>query len=98
MVTRDTPNSAASDSFAGNRKPCAHRDFFEHLERASLPRIRFHDLRHTTATLAIRANIPIHVLSNMLGHKDPAMTLRRYSHVLDETRDEAAERMNSYSF
>ena len=81
-----------------NRETCVHRDFFKHLERVSLPRIRFHDLRHTAATFAIRANIPIYVVSNMLGHKDPAMTLRRYSHVLDERRDEAAGRMDYYSF
>jgi integrase len=81
-----------------NRKTRVHRGFFKHLERANLPRVRFHDLQYTAGTLAIRADIPIHAVSNMLGYKDPAVTLRRYSHVLDERRDEAAERMDSYSF
>ena len=81
-----------------NCKSCVYRDFFRHLEAASLPRIRFHDLRHTAATLAIRAGTPIHVVAKMLGHKDPAMTLRRYSHVLDEMEDTAAQRMYGYAF
>ncbi len=55
------------------------------LEEAGLPRkVRFHDLRHTAATLAIRQGVPIHAVPKMLGHSDPAMTLRRYAHVLDE--------------
>jgi integrase len=83
-----------------NRKNCVHRDFDKHLAAAELPskEVRFHDLRYTAATLAIRAGTPISVVSKMLGHKDPAMTLRRYSHVLDEMQDEAAKRMDEYGF
>ena len=47
------------------------------LARAGLPpETRFHDLRHTAATHALRAGRPIHEVSRMLGHSDPAMTLR----------------------
>jgi integrase len=56
--------------------------------------VRFHDLRHTTATLAIKQGIPVPTVSKMLGHSDPAMTLRRYAHVLDEMRDDAARAMD----
>ena len=58
------------------------------------PEVRFHDLRHTAATQAIRQGLPIHAVSKMLGHSDPAMTLRRYAHVLDEMRDDAAQAMD----
>ena len=56
--------------------------------------VRFHDLRHTAATLAIKQGIPVPTVSKMLGHSDPAMTLRRYAHVLDEMRDDAARAMD----
>jgi integrase len=65
------------------------------LKEAGLPaQIRFHDLRHTAATLAIRQGMPIHVVSKMLGHSDPSMTLRRYAHVLDDMREDAARAMD----
>ena len=65
------------------------------LKKADLPAdVRFHDLRHTAVTLAIRQAMPIPVVSKMLGHADPAMTLRRYAHVLDDMRDDAARAMD----
>ena len=45
------------------------------LEEAGLPAdVRFHDLRHTAGTLALRQGRPLHLVSKMLGHSDPAMT------------------------
>ena len=65
------------------------------LAEAGLPaEVRFHDLRRTAATLAIKQGIPVPTVSKMLGHSDPAMTLRRYAHVLDEMRDDAARAMD----
>jgi integrase len=65
------------------------------LEEAALPKnVRFHDLRHTAGTLALRQGVPLHTVSKMLGHADPAMTLRRYAHVLDDMRDDAARAMD----
>lgn len=65
------------------------------LAEAGLPaEVRYHDLRHTAATLAIKQGIPIPTVSKMLGHSDPAMTLRRYAHVLDDMRQEAAKAMD----
>jgi integrase len=52
------------------------------LAEAGLPaEVRFHDLRHTAATLAIKQGIIVPTVSKMLGHSDPAMTLRRYAHL-----------------
>lgn len=56
--------------------------------------VRFHDLRHTAGTHALRRGRPIHEVSKMLGHSDPAMTLRRYAHVLDDMRDETTRAMD----
>ena len=65
------------------------------LAEAGLPaEVRFHDLRHTAATLAIKQGIIVPTVSKMLGHSDPAMTLRRYAHVLDEMRDDTARAMD----
>jgi integrase len=83
---------------AVNRRSCVMRAFKRHLEEAGLPNIRLHDLRHTAGTLAILHGERINVVSRMLGHKDPAVTLRRYSHVLAEMEDSAAVRLDSYSF
>ena len=50
------------------------------LERAKLPQIRFHDLRHTAATMMINHGVPITVVSQILGHSKPSVTLDIYSH------------------
>ncbi|MBD0356915.1 MAG: site-specific integrase, partial [Rubrobacter sp.] len=77
------------------RRDSVMRSLRSLLKEAGLPaQIRFHDLRHTAATLAIRQGMPIHVVSKMLGHSDPAMTLRRYAHVLDDMREDAARAMD----
>jgi integrase len=61
------------------------------LEEAGLPiEVRFHGLHHTAGTLALRQGVPLHTVSRMLGHSDPAMTLGRYAHVLEDMREDAA--------
>jgi integrase len=50
----------------------------------ALPRARLHDLRHLHATTLLFAGVPVHVVAARLGHADPAVTLRIYSHVLRE--------------
>lgn len=60
------------------------------LERARLPRARFHDLRHTCATLLLTKNVNPKVVSEMLGHSSISITLDTYSHVLPNMQDSAA--------
>lgn len=72
--------------------------FKRHLREAGLPDIRFHDLRHTAATLALRAGVDVATLAQILGHSDPAITLRRYSHVLSDMQRTASEKMSGYNF
>ena len=52
------------------------------VRRSSLPRIRFHDLRHTHASLLVAAGVPIKVVSERLGHAHPGFTMNTYQHVL----------------
>ena len=63
------------------------------LKRAGLPEIRFHDLRHTCATLLLSKNVNPKVVSEMLGHASIAITLDTYSHVLPTMQESAAKAM-----
>lgn len=66
----------------------------KHLNRlqaaAGVPRTRFHDLRHTHATLLLLSNVPVHVVAQRLGD-DPATVLRTYAHLLPASQRAAAE-------
>jgi integrase len=66
------------------------RDFYPLLESAGLPRIRFHDLRHTAATLLLGQNINTKVVSEMLGHSRVGVTMDLYQHVTPTMQQEAA--------
>ena len=57
------------------------RDHYPLLAAAGLPRVRFHDLRHTLATLLLGRGVHPKVVSEMLGHTDVGITLDLYSHV-----------------
>jgi integrase len=68
-----------------------NRHFARLLERAGLPKIRFHDLRHTCATLLLSRNVNPKIVSEMLGHANIAITLDTYSHVLPDMQEKAAK-------
>ena len=59
-----------------------------------MPKMRFHDLRHTAATLLMSQGVPIKIVSEMLGHADVGITLRTYSHVLPGMQQQAADAMD----
>lgn len=61
--------------------------------KAGVPMIRFHDLRHTTASLALAAGVPMRVVSERLGHSTIAITSDLYTSVYDEIGRDAAERI-----
>ena len=58
--------------------------------RLGLPVISLHDLRHTHATLLLRAGVPVKVVSERLGHANPAFTMTVYQHVIPGMQEEAA--------
>ena len=67
------------------------RDYRKLLQAAELPRFRFHDLRHTAASLMLNHDIPVIVVSRRLGHARASITLDVYGHLLPSMQNEAAE-------
>ena len=65
--------------------------FEEAVATTDVPRIRMHDLRHTWATLALRAGVHPKVVQERLGHANIAITMDTYSHVLPDMQESAAE-------
>jgi integrase len=63
------------------------------VQAAQVPRIRFHDLRHTHATLALLAGVAPKVISERLGHRTPEFTMHQYAHLLPGMQAEAATRI-----
>jgi len=71
------------------------RHFKPLLKKAGSQDIRFHDLRHTCATLLLSKNVNPKVVSEMLGHANVTITLDTYSHVLPHMQDGAVAAMES---
>lgn len=69
-------------------------DFARVLQRGGLPKIRFHDLRHTAASLMLNHGIPVIVVSKILGHSKTSITMDIYGHLSNEMQDEAAQLMD----
>jgi integrase len=70
-----------------------YRSFRPLLQRAGLPQIRMHDLRHTCATLLLTQNVNPKKVQELLGHANIAETMDTYSHVLPNMQDEVAAEM-----
>lgn len=72
---------------------------FEQLRaQAGLPKIRFHDLRHSWATLALQANVPAKVVADTLGHANVNITLDVYSHVIPSMQESASAKVAGLIF
>lgn len=63
--------------------------------RSDVGHVRFHDLRHTAATLMMQAGVPMKIVSTRLGHATAALTLDTYSHVTPDMQREAAEAIDA---
>lgn len=77
--------------------PLCPRDLTRHFERqlvkAGLPRISFHGLRHTFATLSLQQGVDMRTTSENLGHFDPGFTLSVYSGVTARMKQEATDKI-----
>ncbi|UII57063.1 site-specific integrase [Cytobacillus spongiae] len=71
------------------------RTYARLIKQADVPAIRFHDLRHTHATLLLSQGVHAKVISERLGHSNIKTTLDIYSHVLPNMQDEAAKQINN---
>jgi integrase len=85
------PSAVGTPLWGGN----LNRAFKTLLKRAGLPHsFRFHDLRHTCATLLLRQGVNPKFVQELLGHRDVSLTLNTYSHVLPDMGDVAASAMD----
>lgn len=71
------------------------REFPPLLQKWGLPKVRFHDLRHTHATLLLQEGVHPKIVSERLGHSTIGITLDTYSHVLPSMQEEAARKLNN---
>ncbi len=60
------------------------KQFMKTLTTVDVPRITLHEVRHTHASILLREGVPVHVVSNRLGHKDASVTLNTYAHHIPE--------------
>jgi integrase len=70
------------------------RSFNELCERANVPRLRFHDLRHTCASILFAQGADARTIMDTLGHSMIGTTMNLYTHIMPVTRRQAAERMD----
>ena len=80
-----------------------HPDFFSQswqrlMRDSDRRRIRLHDLRHTHATILLKAGVPVKVVSERLGHSSPAFTITVYQHVLPGMQADAAAEFSAAVF
>jgi integrase len=85
------PNSIGGPLNPSNLR---HRSFHILLEWAGLPRMRFHDLRHSAATLLLGRGVHPKIVSEMLGHTQVSITLDVYSHVTATMHHQAVDALN----
>lgn len=78
-------------------KPFHYHTMYTHfkqiVKKIGMPEVRFHDLRHTYATLSIQNGSDIKTISESLGHSTVSFTMDRYGHVSNQMRRDNAERM-----
>ncbi|TAK14592.1 MAG: site-specific integrase [Anaerolineae bacterium] len=70
------------------------RSFRKILETPGLPKIRFHDLRHTAASMMLNIGISVAVVSRILGHSKVSITMDIYWHLIPDQLDDAGEAMD----
>jgi integrase len=81
-----------------NHNNLIRRHFYPALEKAELPKVRFHDLRHTYASLLIEQGENIKYIQSQLGHSSPTVTLNVYSHLMKSVNQESALRLENAIF
>ena len=86
-----------------NGRPIDHnklltRQFYPALKKAEIQRVRFHDLRHTYASLLIEQGENIKYIQSQLGHSSPTVTLNVYAHLMKPVNQAAARRFENALF
>lgn len=86
VCTRDSGEPLNTSSFS--------HAFGDFIKRRDIPHVRFHDLRHTNATLMLLSGTAPKVASSRLGHSTISITMDLYSHVLKDMNKDAADKLN----
>ena len=77
-------------------RPRLYSRFKQLLQEAGLPDMRFHDLRHSAATILLSMGVPAKVVQQILGHSNISTTLNIYGHVLPEIHRAAMDKMDDF--
>jgi len=93
-------NLVFPNEFGGpiNHNNMVNRHFEPALKKAEIPRIRWHDIRHTYASLLIEQGENIKYIQNQLGHSSPTVTLNVYAHLMKPVNQDAALRLENSIF
>jgi integrase len=68
--------------------------FYRLLEKADIPRIRFHDIRHTFASLLLQQGEPLHYMKDQMGHASIQTTVDVYGHLLPGSNRDAVNKLD----
>jgi integrase len=94
-VWQDRDDLVFTDGLGRHVEPgSVSHGFQDAREAAGLPAVRFHDLRHSAATLMLAEGVPLAVISEWLGHSGISITASHYAAVVPELRREAADAMD----
>jgi integrase len=74
------------------------REFAKIIEVAGIRKIKFHGMRHTCATLLLKAGVPAKVVQERLGHIKVEITMNIYQHVLPDMQEDAAAKLGAILF
>lgn len=97
LWSEDIPGLIFENLTGGHLSHASVREHFKHLVRQiGLPNMRFHDLRHSFATISLRNGDDIKTVQENLGHATSSFTLDVYGHVTDHMRQESAQRLEKY--
>jgi integrase len=92
-VTRDLKRLLVG-TWIGGERDCNHRKVVngqcEDCRAEHLPRLSFHSLRHSCASILLAQGVPVRDVAEILGHSDVRLTLSTYAHVIEASRDRAA--------
>src|SRR5690606_12848102 len=83
---------ATETGFPPSPSNLRQRYLYPACEKAGVPRVTFHQLRHTHATLLLKASVHPRIVQERLGHSSFKMTMDRYSHVMPDMQDDALAR------
>jgi len=96
VPTRCPPLLPQAGADVARPDPDSLSTWFEAKVKAfEMPRIRLHDTRHTAASLMLASGVPVKVVSEMLGHASPTITLSIYAHVMPGMAEEAGAALSA---